>query len=700
MDIVARHFTDARSVCGGSSSYAALIAMTSADLLSAYNASRARATDKSVLCHAPFVSLNFDQSGNVTACCFNRHYVLGTYPAQSLHEIWTGAPARALREAFLTNSYAPGCDRCFDQLKSRNFAGTLMRNFDPYGTRRPTQSVDGADMPLVLEFEIANTCTLECVMCGGHWSSAIRERREKLPPLRNPYDRAFVEQLEEFLPSVAAARFLGGEPFLINRYHEIWDSLCRLNPDALITITTSAATLPDRSRAVLERLRAVINVSLDSLTPAVYESIRVNARFDQVMENVNYFLDYTRRRGTSVTLAVCPMTHNWRELRDIVEFAEARKASVFFNTVTFPIESSLASLPEAALGDVIAHLEAGGPAAIRMWTRSNREQWESLVNQLKGWREEKRAFARHCAEVAVKARSFAAVHLAGIDLATLQAIERSIAPLVLAHEVAAEHALALRGRGTLDGTLLPQPPLALWPGDEAPEADVLLLAAHVVSRFAPARGEAGGSDVVDEHRRLRMSFERTRQSPDGRSRLDRLGTKVIERLRQADVQSACDVITMLLDSLDPRHLLLLAEPGELRGRVDQSWERSGAHRLNEDERARVTRYFDRLVAFHSLTRFLDGLDAAASVDRQVVRHIGDERDLHAALHAIHIFHLAFAHLDKHEPFRRRLETIRGALTPERTPRVLASLQQAEVTHVYTFLATASDEQFAAAIGAA
>ena len=44
---------------------------------------------------------------------------------QSVREIWAGAPARALRAAFLAGTEAPGCGSCFDQLRNRNFAGAL-----------------------------------------------------------------------------------------------------------------------------------------------------------------------------------------------------------------------------------------------------------------------------------------------------------------------------------------------------------------------------------------------------------------------------------------------------------------------------------------------------------------------------------------------------------------------------------------------
>jgi hypothetical protein len=91
-------------------------------------------------------------------------------------------------------------------------------------------------------------------------------------------------------------------------------------------------------------------MSIDSVVPATYELIRKNARFDHVMANVEYLLDYTRRRRAVLTFAVCPMTHNWRELPALVDFCAERRIEVYFNTVTFPLESCLGSLSENDLG--------------------------------------------------------------------------------------------------------------------------------------------------------------------------------------------------------------------------------------------------------------------------------------------------------------------------------------------------------------
>ena len=53
--------------------------------LNAYNASRPKEA-RHAICHAPFSSLNFEQNGNITACCFNRIHVLGNIKTHSIEE--------------------------------------------------------------------------------------------------------------------------------------------------------------------------------------------------------------------------------------------------------------------------------------------------------------------------------------------------------------------------------------------------------------------------------------------------------------------------------------------------------------------------------------------------------------------------------------------------------------------------------------
>jgi MoaA/NifB/PqqE/SkfB family radical SAM enzyme len=366
--------------------------MLDPDLLTSYNAVRAT-PNKEVFCHAPFVNMNFAQNGNVTVCCYNRTYVLGTYPGETLEEIWHGTQARQLRDSMSRNELPQGCDICLSQFWSSNFAGLRARSFDHLAERKYREDGDRLLVfPKLMEFEISNVCNLECTMCDGTFSSSIRHNREKLPPLKSPYDESFVRQLEPFIPHLREARFLGGEPFLIRTYYQIWDLIIRLNPGMNVTITTNATILNDRVKSVLEKLRANIVVSIDSLSRETYEQIRVNASYDDVMRNLDFFREYTKRNDRWLTLATCPMRQNWRELPSIVEYCNSYGIQVFFNTVVFPCEAAFLYMTHAELNEVLTHLEAVQLPDSTELQRRNKERYRDLVRQIAGYRDRKGAF--------------------------------------------------------------------------------------------------------------------------------------------------------------------------------------------------------------------------------------------------------------------------------------------------------------------
>ena len=110
------------------------------------------------------------------------------------------------------------------------------------------------DFPRVMEFELSNECNLECQMCNGNVSSSIRKRKDKLPPLPNPYDDAFVQQLEPYLPHLKEAKFYGGEPFLIPVYFQIWDKLAEVNPGCTIFLITNGTHWNNKIKSLVEKL--------------------------------------------------------------------------------------------------------------------------------------------------------------------------------------------------------------------------------------------------------------------------------------------------------------------------------------------------------------------------------------------------------------------------------------------------------------
>jgi MoaA/NifB/PqqE/SkfB family radical SAM enzyme len=346
-----------------------------------YNLTR-KTRDKSVICHAPFTSINFEQNGNATACCYNRVHVLGTYPQNTIKEMWMGKDAELLRNYIKKNDLSGGCKLCMEQLNAKNYAGVHAKLFDAFGN-----NTENITYPKIFEFEISNTCNLECVMCSGYYSSSIRKNREHAPELISPYNDNFVEQLREFIPHLTDARFLGGEPFLINIYYNIWEKIAELNPDMTIHITTNGTVLNNKAKRLLEKLKCNINLSIDSLDQNNYSKIRKNGKLENVLDNFKYFKQYTSKKNTYLTFAICPMIDNWKDIPDILKFCNHNRVGLYFSTVIYPLQSSLRSLSLSDLNQVINFFEKNIPRyTLLPNTIQNVKNFKGLINQLKLWK--------------------------------------------------------------------------------------------------------------------------------------------------------------------------------------------------------------------------------------------------------------------------------------------------------------------------
>jgi molybdenum cofactor biosynthesis enzyme MoaA len=208
----------------------------------------------------------------------------------------------------------------------------------------------------MLELELSNTCNLECVMCIGELSSSIRKNRERLPAIKNAYDDNFVEQLEEFIPHLRELRFNGGEPFLINAVFKIFEKVEKLNPKLKIVIATNGTVVNYKVKEWLSKLNIHINFSLDSLTPEIYETIRVNAHFDRVMEHFLFYKEYTRENKRTMCLMVNPMRNNWFEMPEFIRFVNKHNINIWFNTIHRPVEWSIWALPHSELVKIYEQL--------------------------------------------------------------------------------------------------------------------------------------------------------------------------------------------------------------------------------------------------------------------------------------------------------------------------------------------------------
>jgi len=352
-----------------------------ASTAAAYNASRGRPHSRHI-CHAPFTNMYFNVHGDC-APCWLTFLDPDSYPQKSVRDIWFGEKFTALRTNLKACDLTDKCNVCLKNLQAGNYTSVLARAYD---VNEP------ADYPAMMELELGNTCNLECVMCIGELSSSIRKNREQLPPLRSPYDEAFVQQLGEFIPHLKELRVNGGEPFLIGLVYKIFEQVERHNPRLKIVVATNGTVLNNKVRHWLDRLNIHINFSLDSLTPAIYESIRVNAKFSRVMEHFDFFHDYCKANGRTMCIMVNPMRNNWHEMPAFVRLANSRNVNLWFNTIHRPVEMALWPLPPQELWSIHRQLSAEvftDPASDSGLGRYNLGIFKNLVDvQIRNWAKE------------------------------------------------------------------------------------------------------------------------------------------------------------------------------------------------------------------------------------------------------------------------------------------------------------------------
>lgn len=342
-----------------------------------YDAQRAK-RKRTAVCHAPTKGLYFGIGGWVTSCCVNRSHVLGEYPKQSIQEIWDSSKRQKMAERMQCGDLSKGCEVCYDAISSKNYSGASALVYDDLS--------DGSnDFPKKMDFELSNKCNLECVICRGERSSSIRKNREKLPPIQSPYDAEFIRQLEPFFVHLEDCHFLGGEPFLIPIYLDIWERMSQINPKIAISLQTNGTILTDRVKRILESLPFSISVSIDAVDHDLYAKVRVNGNFDTVLKNMAYFKSYCERKNTELTVSYTPMLKNWHELPNVIAFCNEWKIKVFFNTLSYPKHLALMNLESQELNTIIKTLESFDCPSSNELQQANAKSYLDVLSLIRYW---------------------------------------------------------------------------------------------------------------------------------------------------------------------------------------------------------------------------------------------------------------------------------------------------------------------------
>lgn len=338
--------------------------------------------EKGSICNAPLTNLYFSVDGQASPCwLYFPPKVPRWSPERSIADIWKGPEFTKVRQALAEDRFIGRCSEC-----EHDILNGIRPLAAAYDFKHPI-----GEWPSMLELELSNQCNLACVMCHGRLSSRIRREREHLPPLESPYNDDFVDQVAELLPHLRELRFNGGEPLMQPIVHKICERVGDLRPDLKVTIATNGTMYNSKVQRMLDRCNININLSLDSLVPERYESIRVHSEYDVVMENFERFRAYCRDNDRVLCIMVNPMRMNWMEMAEYVRWCNERDVHMWFNTIREPKHLALHNLPADELRTVHDTLAAevlpeppAGPAGATQ--RNNIKVFEKFVhNQVATW---------------------------------------------------------------------------------------------------------------------------------------------------------------------------------------------------------------------------------------------------------------------------------------------------------------------------
>lgn len=272
-------------------------------------------------CMHPFTGLATREDGAICVCC--RSHPIGFIDKENLEDIWNGPTMKRIRKQVLSGQQPKECEPCFslenqgvESLRQRHIGGKIPEariNMYPDAVSKMREDFSMPFEIPTMELKLNNLCNLKCRMChpmdSTSWNDWSQVKEFYLKENNIMYDiiavhdlenKPFLDKfqdspewwaaLEKNLPYFRRVEFAGGEPLMDPQHYRILDMLQPYAHQIEIKYATNLTTLGiNKGRTVHEywpNFRSVaVNVSLDGMGN-VYEYIRGNASWDQVVQNI------------------------------------------------------------------------------------------------------------------------------------------------------------------------------------------------------------------------------------------------------------------------------------------------------------------------------------------------------------------------------------------------------------------------------
>lgn len=289
---------------------------------------RATAPDgERLFCRLPFTEVSIDEAGDVYPnCCPDWvERPLGNLHRQSFDEVWNGPQARALRQSMLDGDLR-FCDEHWCPHIQGAMAGADDPHVAPIGQLHrldlPAEARAGETVvrsgPTNVSMNYDSSCNLACPTCRSEVRQVSGPAAERMEHLhRVVEDQVLVGAHTLSMTGTGdpfASKFLRG--FLMGLGPESHPHVRRvyLYTNAIMWTPRLWERMPG-----LHRLDVAADISIDAATGPTYEQVRRPARWDQLLENLDFITTIPNLTQLGVNMTVSQA--NFREVTAFYELA-------------------------------------------------------------------------------------------------------------------------------------------------------------------------------------------------------------------------------------------------------------------------------------------------------------------------------------------------------------------------------------------
>lgn len=321
-------------------------------------------------CTLPWTGFSNDPDGKVRPCCLFKGYIKDEQGQEmyvqthTIQEIFSSDYMKRLREEFREGKQPQGCETCIvdEQNGHRSKRQIYTRNIDQ--TYDPLVDFDKEPgNPSEYQMIISNACNLKCRSCSPSHSN-LWQAEHKVIWGNTGYlqqhgqsgdkNGLLWKNRQDWMNSVTNLEIVGGEPFYIQQWNEIWDELVESgrSQDIRISLSSNATIFAgERVKFLNDNFRSVgLGLSIDGMGE-MYNYLRHPGNWDDVEKNIRAYSQMKAQGELDKTIISVSHTIGWLNAWYIPEFTawiqeNTHEFLIWYNLIHFPQHMAMWAIPD------------------------------------------------------------------------------------------------------------------------------------------------------------------------------------------------------------------------------------------------------------------------------------------------------------------------------------------------------------------